>query len=77
MARRRTKTSLTEQEVSDFMQSALALHRACIRPMSELRTDTAAYRAMQELALTNGWTLKTVTGQDIWHGQMRTSQSDT
>lgn len=68
MARRRTVTTMSETEREEFIRAAVAFHKACIVPMSSMRTDAEAYPLLRDMALAVSETLGKLTGDPTpWH----------
>lgn len=68
MARRRTVTTMTEVEREEFVRAAVAFHKACIDPMSSMRTDAPGYPVLREIALAVSDALGKLTGNPTpWH----------
>lgn len=75
MARRRTSTEMTETQREEFVRAAVALHKACTAPMSEIRTDAPGYRVLRDTALTVSSALEKLTGDPTPWCRDRTSPS--
>lgn len=68
MARRRTCTTMTEVELEEFVRAAVAFHKACIVPMSSIRTDAPDYPVLRDTALAVSDALGKLTGNPTpWH----------
>lgn len=68
MARRRTCTAMTEVEREEFVRAAVAFHKACIGPMSSIRTDAPDYPVLRDTALAVSDALGKLTGDRTpWH----------
>ncbi|MFH1796254.1 MAG: hypothetical protein ABIF45_17330 [Pseudomonadota bacterium] len=62
MARRRTIKSISDLEREECVRNARALHDACVRSMSGLRTDSPDYPPLRDLALAISDALGKLTG---------------
>lgn len=62
MGRRRTMKAMTLAERDEFVRTAIAFHKACIAPMSSLRTDCEDYPVLRDMALEVSEALRKLTG---------------
>lgn len=68
MARRRTITTMTEADRDEFVRAAVAFHKACIKPVSSMRTDAPDYPVLCDMALAVSDALGKLTGNPTpWH----------